>query len=63
VEAGENLGFLPGDMKEKIRSLHAAIIRRVADMLNEKIRRLYFKRYYPNSPLALCAVERLIMPL
>ena len=26
VEAGENLGFLPGDLKEKIRSIYAAIV-------------------------------------
>lgn len=51
VEAGENLGFLPGDMKRKGRSLSSASIRRpVGPDSAQKAGRISGIRNYPNSP-------------
>jgi phosphate starvation-inducible PhoH-like protein len=53
VEAGENLGFLPGDMKEKLDPYMQPLYDALRDMLpNEKLEDYLLKRIIQIAPLA-----------
>ena len=53
VEAGENLGFLPGDMKEKLDPYMQPLYDALRDMLpNEKIEDYILKGIIQSAPLA-----------
>jgi len=64
VEAGENLGFLPGDMKEKLDPYMQPLYDALRDMIpNEKLEDYILKGIIQIAPLALCGDERWIMLL
>lgn len=53
VEAGENLGFLPGDMKEKLDPYMQPLYDALADMIpNEKLNHYLEERVVQIAPLA-----------
>jgi phosphate starvation-inducible PhoH-like protein len=65
VEAGENLGFLPGDMKDKLDPYMQPLYDALSDMIpSERLASLFGKRNNSNSSIGLYAwYEHLTMLL
>jgi len=64
VEAGENLGFLPGDLKEKLDPYLAPLYDALRDMIpKEKLEFYLENKTIEIAPLALCADAPWTMPL
>lgn len=52
VEAGENLGFLPGDMNEKVDPYIKPVTDAIKDIVGDKKSREFISSYMEISPLA-----------
>ena len=52
VEAGENLGFLPGDLKEKVDPYLRPLYDALHDMLGEQVEKMLEKEVIEIAPLA-----------